>query len=79
MLEVTKPKYGKMPQHTHPRDIQPIDPKLGVVNIARVMSLRNDLQQNCQREILFTQVWPSEPDSKQVDRLMKMQAMPNQD
>ena len=79
MLEVTKPKYGKMPQHTHPSDIQPIDPKLGVVNIARVMSLRDDLQQNCQCEILFTQVWPSEPDSKQVDILMKMQAMPNQD
>ena len=44
MLEVTKPKYGKMPQHTHPSDIQPIDPKLGVVNIARDMSLRDDLQ-----------------------------------
>jgi len=43
------------------------------------MSLWDDLQQNCQHEILFTQVWPSEPDSKQVDRLMKMQAMPNQD
>ena len=59
--------------------IQPIDPKLGVVNIARVMSLRDDLQQNSQHEILFTQVWPSEPDSEQVDRLMKMQAMPSQD
>ena len=25
MLKVTKPKYGKVPQHTHPNDIQPID------------------------------------------------------
>lgn len=25
MLKVTKPKYGKVPQHTHPNDNQPID------------------------------------------------------
>ena len=54
--------------------MQPIDPMLGVVDIKRVMSLREDLQKNCKDEILFTLVWPSNPDNKQVDRLMKMQA-----
>ena len=73
-LEIAKPKYGRVPQHTHPTDIQPIDPTLGVVDIKRVLSLREDLQKNCKDEILFTQVWPSNPDNKQVDRLMKMQA-----
>ena len=76
-LEVTKPKYGKVSQHTHPSDIQPVDPKLSTVSIRRVMSLRDGLQRNCTDKILFTQVWPSEPDSKQVDRLTKMQATPN--
>ena len=79
VLEVTKPKYRKVPQHNHPGDIQPIDPKLGSVHITRVMSLWDNLQRNFQHEILFTQVWPPEPDCKQVDRLMKMQAVPNQD
>ena len=73
-LEIAKPKYGWVPQHTHPTDIQPIDPTLGVVDITRVMSLWEDLRKNCKDDILFTQVWPSNPDNKQVDRLMKMQA-----
>ena len=45
MLEVTKPKYGKVPQHTHPSDIQPVDPKLGRVDITRVMSLQDDYKE----------------------------------
>ena len=35
-LEVTKPKCRKVPQHTYPSDIQPIDPKLGVFNMSHV-------------------------------------------
>ena len=54
-LEVTKPKYGKVSQHTHPSDIQPVDPKLSTVSIRRVMSLRDDLQRNCTDKILFRQ------------------------
>ena len=64
--EIAKPKYGMVQQHTHPTDIQPIDPMLGVVDITRVMSLREDLQKNCKDDIFFTQVWPSNPDNKQV-------------
>ena len=71
--------YGRVPQHTHPTDIQHIDPTLGVVDITRVMSLREDLQKNYKDELLFTQVWPSNPEDKQVDRLMKMQARPRGD
>ena len=53
-LKVTKPKYGKVPQHTHPNDIQPID--LNLAYIVNKMShvLREDLQQTCQHEITFT-------------------------
>ena len=65
--------------HNTPTDIQPIDPTPGVVDIKRVMSLREDLQKNCKDEILFTQVWLSNPANKQVDRLMKMQARPRGD
>jgi len=75
MLEVVKPKYGKLPQHT-PTDVQPIDPSIGLVHMARIMSLREDLEKNCKDQILFSQVWPSQPDAKQADRLMKMQARP---
>ena len=71
--------YGRVPQHTHPTDIQHIDPALGVVDITRVMSLREDLQKNYKDELLFTQVWLSNPEDKQVDRLMKMQARPRGD
>ena len=38
MLEVVKPKYGKVPQHSR-KDIEPINPALGIVDITRVMSL----------------------------------------
>ena len=47
------------------------------------MFLRQDLQQTCQYEITFTQVYGDyghnkvETDTKQLDTLMKMQAMPN--
>ena len=44
--------------------------KIGRVDISQVTSLRDDLQRDCKHEILFTQVWPSKSDSKQVDRLM---------
>ena len=37
MLEVVKPKYGKVPQHSR-IDTEPIDPALGIVDITRVMS-----------------------------------------
>ena len=36
MLEVVKPKYGKVPQHSR-TDTEPIDPALGIVDITRVM------------------------------------------
>ena len=49
------------------------------MDITRVMSLREDLQKNCKDDLLFIQVWPSNPDNKQVDRLMKMQARPRGD
>ena len=78
-LEIVKPKYGRVLQHTHSTDMQPIDPTLGVVGIKILMSLWEDLQKNSKDEILFTQVWPSNPDNKQVDRLMKMQARPRGD
>ena len=63
-LEIAMPKYGMVQQHTHPTDIQPIDPMLGIVDITRVMSLREDLRKNCKDYIFFTQVWPSNPDNK---------------
>ena len=75
MLEVVKPKYGKLPQHT-PTEIEPIDPSLALVHTARIMSLREDLEKNCKDPILLSQVWPSKPDAKQIDRLLKMQARP---
>ena len=78
MLEVVKPKYGKVPQHSH-TDTEPIDPALGIVDITRVMSLREDLERSCKDKVLFTQVWPSKPDAKQIDRLIKTQTSPKGD
>ena len=60
MLEVLKPKYGKLPQHT-PIEIEPIDPSLALVHTDRIMSLREDLEKNCKDPILLSQVWPSKP------------------
>ena len=47
MLEVAKPKYGKESRaQPTPTDAQPIDPALGLVDMARVMSLWEDLEKN---------------------------------
>ena len=78
MLEVVKPKYRKVPQHSH-TDTEPIDPALGIVDITRVMSLREDLERSCKDKVLFTQVWLSKPDAKQIDRLIKMQTSSKED
>ena len=48
-------KYGMIQQHTHPTDIQPSDPTLGVVDITRVMFHWEDLRKNCKDDIPFTQ------------------------
>jgi len=78
MLEVVKPKHGKVLQHSR-TDTEPIDPALGIVDITRVMSLREDLEMSCKDKVHFTQVWPLKPDAKQIDRLIKMQTSPKGD
>ena len=45
MLEVVKPKYEMVPQHSH-TDTEPIDPALGIVDTTWVMSLREDLERS---------------------------------
>ena len=40
-LNIVKPSYGKMPKQT-PMDVEPIDPSLSLIDISRVMSLRED-------------------------------------
>ena len=71
-LQVFKPSYRKLPQQS-PMDIQPIDPSQSLVDIGRVMSLREDLVKNCQHKVLFSQVWPTNPDSIQIKHLMQNQ------
>ena len=82
-LEVFKPKYGQTPKETHntQTETEPIHPALGQVDISRVMGLRTDLEKNSKGNILFSQVWPSQPDVKQIDRLLnvQMQARPKED
>ena len=53
--------------------IEPIDPAQSLVNIGRVMSLREDLEKNCQQKILFSQVWPVNPDPLQIKHHMQKQ------
>jgi len=62
-------------------DTEPIDPALGihVVDITRIISLRDDLERSCKDKVHFTQVWPSKPDAKQIDRLIKTQTSPKGD
>ena len=76
---MTKPKYEKVPQHTHPNDIQPID-----LNLAYIVNKMSHVPSRRFTTILSTWdnfytsicwLWSSQTDTKQVDTLMKMQAM----
>ena len=70
-LQVVKPRYGKLPQQSPMDNIEPIDPSQSLVDIGRLMTLREGLVKNYQHKILFSQAWPVNPDPAQIKHLMQ--------
>ena len=80
-LKIVKPTYGKVQQQTptNTSTREPIDPSHGLVDITRIMSLREDLERNCEHKVLLGQVWPKNPDPTQISQLMQIQLKPKVD